>query len=49
MRPHLTVKVIKLRWFFDIVSETWWPSGHEFESHYFLLVMWAHLRGCVRE
>jgi len=23
-----------LRWFFDMVSEPWWPSGHEFESHH---------------
>jgi hypothetical protein len=22
-----------LRWFFDMVSEPWWSSGHEFESH----------------
>jgi len=20
--------------FFDMVSELWWPSGHEFESHH---------------
>jgi hypothetical protein len=23
-----------LRWFFDIVSEAWWPNDHEFESHH---------------
>jgi len=32
--PHLTAYTIGLRWFFDMVSEPWWPSGHEFESHH---------------
>jgi hypothetical protein len=22
-----------LGWDFDMISEPWWPSGHEFESH----------------
>jgi hypothetical protein len=34
LEPHLTVYTIGLRWFFDMVSEPWWPSGHEFESHH---------------
>jgi hypothetical protein len=23
-----------LRWLFDLVSESWWPNGHEFKSHH---------------
>jgi len=34
MRPHLIILTIGLRWFFDMASELWWSSGHEFESHY---------------
>jgi hypothetical protein len=32
--PHLTARAIGLRWFVVMVSEPWWPSGHEFESYY---------------
>jgi len=31
---YLIVYVIGLRWFFDMVSEPWWLSDHEFESHH---------------
>jgi len=24
----------RLNWFFDMVSEFWWTSGHEFKSHH---------------
>ena len=27
-----------LRWFFDMVPESWWLSGHEFESHHPLFI-----------
>jgi hypothetical protein len=31
---YLTDLVIGLRWFFDMVSELWWSSGHEIESYH---------------
>jgi hypothetical protein len=27
-----------LRWFFDMVPESWWLSGHEFKSHHPLFI-----------
>jgi hypothetical protein len=35
--PHLTGYAFRLNWFFDMVSESWWPSDHEFESYHFYL------------
>jgi hypothetical protein len=32
--PHLIAKAFGLNWFFDMVSELLWSSGHEFESHH---------------
>jgi hypothetical protein len=32
--PHLTAQAIGLRWVFDMISEPWWPSDHECESHH---------------
>jgi hypothetical protein len=34
LRLYPAVKVIGLRWFFYIVSESWWLKNYEFKSHY---------------
>jgi hypothetical protein len=34
LKFYPTILVIGLRWFFDMISEPWWPSDHEFESHH---------------
>jgi hypothetical protein len=31
---HLKAEAFKLNLFFDMVLESWLPSGHEFESHH---------------
>jgi len=31
---HLIAQDVRLNWLFDIVSESCWLSGHEFESHH---------------
>jgi hypothetical protein len=34
IRSHLKAEAFRLNLFFDMVLESWLPSGHEFESHH---------------
>jgi len=47
LEPSLKVQAIWLRWFFNMISEPWWLSDHEFESHHLYLFDKNQVQGNV--